>query len=116
MAQNELIHKLVLNSAQPQPPRRANNYLYLDIGSGLVYVVNLRVQPPVKDRKGFKDAAVYFLAEGSEFADFNHETAERIPEGRGLFIDEDSLQEMIDAVNRELQAGEVGDESHSEDH
>ncbi|WP_054939926.1 hypothetical protein [Paenibacillus ihuae] len=103
MSQEELIHKLNLKSAQPQPPRRMGDHLYLDIGHGLVYVVNLRGQPPVKDRKGFQDAEVYFWAEGSEFTDFNHETAERIPEGRGLFIDEDSLQGMIDAVNRELQ-------------
>ena len=102
LSQKELIHTLDLKSAQPQPPRRRGDHLYLDIGHGLVYVVNLRGQPPVTDRKGFQDAVVYFLAEGSGFADFNHETAERIPEGRGLFFDEESLQAMIDAVNREL--------------
>ncbi len=81
LSQKELIHTLNLKSAQPQPPRRMGDHLYLDIGRGLVYVVNLREQPPVTDRKdwkGFQDAAVYFLAERREYADFNHERAERI--------------------------------------
>lgn len=71
LSQKELIHTLNLKSAQPQPPRRMGDHLYLDIGRGLVYVVNLREQPPVTDRKdwkGFQDAAVYFLAGDSEFA------------------------------------------------
>lgn len=47
MGENELLYTLKLNSAKPQPPRRHNNYLYLDMGIGLVFVVDLAGQPPV---------------------------------------------------------------------
>lgn len=44
MSENECSHTLKLNSAKPQPPRRHNNYLYLDMGIGLVFAVDLAGQ------------------------------------------------------------------------
>lgn len=86
MGENELSHTLQLNSAKPQPPRRHNNFLYLDMGIGLVFVVDLAGQPAVEDWKDIREKQGYYLPEDSDFADFDHETAAPIPEGIGLFL------------------------------
>jgi hypothetical protein len=103
MGENELSHTLELNSAKPQPPRRHNNYLYLDMGIGLVFVVDLAGQPPVEDWNDLRAKQGYYLPEDSDFADFDHETAAPIPEGIGLFFDSDFTKAMVEAVNRELR-------------
>lgn len=104
IAAKEPVHKLYLPSAQPQPPRRVNHYLYLNVGHGLVYVVNLLVQPVITKWESFADAKLYSLGENTDFADFEPGTAECL-EGISLFFDEDTLQRMMDEVNQALKFG-----------
>ncbi|AIQ51932.1 hypothetical protein [Paenibacillus sp. FSL R7-0331] len=104
ITENELTHKLYLQGAQPQPPRRVDHYLYLNVGHRLVYVVNLLVQPVITKWEGFADAKLYSLGEDTDFADFDPGTAECL-EGTSLFFDEDTLQRMMDEVNQALKFG-----------
>ncbi|WP_042196662.1 hypothetical protein [Paenibacillus camerounensis] len=74
------------------------------MGHGLVYVVNLLVQPAITKWEGFADAKLYSLGEDTDFADFDPGTAECL-EGTSLIFDEDSLQRMMDEVNQALKFG-----------
>ncbi|CAM4449134.1 hypothetical protein [Paenibacillus typhae] len=96
------VHKLYLKTAQPQPPRRVGPYLYLDAGHRLVYVVNLLVQPLITEWEGFADARLYYLDDDTAFADFDPEKAERL-EGTSLFFDQETVQRLMEMVNRELR-------------
>jgi len=103
MSQDEFVHEVYLKTAYPLPPRRQGEYLYLDIGNQLVYVVNLAGQSPVTVWDELHDTQVYYIAEGSGFPEFNHETAERIREGSYVLFEEDKLKLMVEAVNGELR-------------
>lgn len=103
MSQDEFVHEVYLKTAYPLPPRRQVEYLYLDIGNQLVYVVNLAGQSPVTVWDELHDTQVYYVAEGSGFAEFNHETAERIREGSFVLFEEDKLKLMVEVVNGELR-------------
>lgn len=60
MSENECSHTLKLNSAKPQPPRRHNNYLYLDMGIGLVFAVDLAGQLPWRIERSPGETGVLF--------------------------------------------------------
>ncbi|MDT3426382.1 hypothetical protein J2Z22_001908 [Paenibacillus forsythiae] len=103
LSREEYKHQIRLNSARPKPPRRNRNHLYLDIGRGLVYVINLTGQPPIHHFDGLKEHRIYRLPKDQRFAEFDHEQGELLPEGDGLFFSEEGIQSMIDAINRELK-------------
>ncbi|WP_128083478.1 hypothetical protein [Paenibacillus sp. DMB5] len=67
-------------------------------------MVNLLVQPVITKWEGFAEAKLYSLGEDTAFADFDPGTAECL-EGTSMFFDEDTLQRMMDEVNRALKFG-----------
>jgi hypothetical protein len=95
MSREEFRHPVMLNTVKSKLPRRNKDCLYLDIGMGLIYVVNL------------KESTVYRLAEDEEFEGFNHENGEPIPEGVGFFFDQDFIKSMIEVINQNLAAGGI---------
>ncbi|QWU13615.1 hypothetical protein SAMN04487895_103292 [Paenibacillus sophorae] len=103
LSREESRHQIRLNSARPNPPRRNKDHLYLDIGRGLVYVINLTGQSPILNWDELKESTIYRLPKDQKYAEFDHEYGERLPEGRGLFFGEEWVHAMIDTVNRELK-------------
>ncbi|AIQ12805.1 hypothetical protein [Paenibacillus durus] len=102
LSREESRHQIRLNSARPNPPRRNKDHLYLDIGRGLVYVINLAGQSPILNWDELKESTIYSLSKNQKYAEFDHEHGVSLPEGRGLFFSEEWVQAMIDTVNREL--------------
>lgn len=105
LSRHEPKRTILLNSARPSAPRRSGEVLYFDMGQALVYVVHLRGQQPIKTLRDLNKLKLYRMAEDETFADFKHEYGERAPEGFGLLRDKDSIQSMIDTINREISRG-----------
>ncbi|MED4956360.1 hypothetical protein ABEO75_11730 [Paenibacillus macerans] len=102
LSRDEIRHPVQLTMVNLSAPRRQKNCLYFELGGGLVQVVYLAGQAPVRFWRDLKNCELFQLAENERFADFDHELAERVPEGISILLDQDSIQAMLDAVNREL--------------
>ncbi|BCG59159.1 hypothetical protein [Paenibacillus sp. URB8-2] len=102
LSREEMKYRVKLNSAKPGPPRRNKDFLYLDMGRGLVYVIHLKEQPPITSWDELKESTVYRLGIDQKFEEFDHEHGESIPEGRGFFFSQDSIQSMVKTVNRAI--------------
>ncbi|OKP88452.1 hypothetical protein [Paenibacillus sp. P32E] len=103
MSGKEFARKVLLNSARPQPPRRKDSHLYVDMGHRVVYAIDLSGQYPVSNWQELTEKQAYWLKEGMNFNDFNHETAEPVPANIGFFYDQDSIQSIVDRINQELE-------------
>lgn len=105
LSRAEIRHEVELNGARPSAPRRNNHFLYLDLGGGLIYVIDLEGQPEVKTWEDINKRDVYKLEDKERFAQFDHERAEPISGGFSIFLDQDSLESLLEAVNRKLKKG-----------
>ncbi|OKP98281.1 hypothetical protein [Paenibacillus sp. P46E] len=103
MSGKEFARKVLLNSARPQPPRRKDSHLYVDMGYRVVYAIDLSGQYPVSNWQELTEKQAYWLKESMNFNDFNHETAEPVPANIGFFYDQDSIQSIVDRINQELE-------------
>lgn len=103
LSTQEFTHPVLLYDEEPLPPRRNGNVLYLDLGSKLVYVIDLSKQGRLEHWADLhEEARVYLMPPEGAFADFDHRTARPIPAGVSLFYETDTITRMLETVNREL--------------
>lgn len=105
LSQEEFSRPVLLRSGWPKPPRRNGDYLYLDLGRKLVYVVDLSKQAKLENWADLhEEARVYHILPDGDFARFNHLTAEPKPAGVGLFFDTNTIGRMLETINLELES------------
>ncbi|KHL93298.1 hypothetical protein QW71_24610 [Paenibacillus sp. IHB B 3415] len=105
LSQEEFSRPVLLRSGWPKPPRRNGDYLYLDLGRKLVYVVDLSKQAKLETWADLhEEARVYHIPPDGDFARFNHLTAEPKPAGVGLFFDTNTIGRILETINLELES------------
>lgn len=105
LSNQEYIRPVRLSGGHLNPPRRSGNYLYLDLGRKLVRVIDLSRQTKLESWADLHEGAqIYRIAQGGDFADFDHLTADPLPGGIGFFYEPSVIRSMLAAVNRELES------------
>lgn len=91
---------ILIRREDPGQTRVADSFLYLYLTRGLVYVVDLQDQAPVEHWDELKSCTLFQLEADMRFSEFDHTSGERVREGIGLLLDQDTIREMIEKVNR----------------
>ncbi|PAD81516.1 hypothetical protein CHH57_19495 [Niallia circulans] len=84
--------------------RIKGSYLYFLIDDNLIYSYKLESHTYITldDLKKTKHSALYNIKNRQEFQSFEHENSEAV-QGLGLFLDEESLNEIVTCINKAIE-------------
>ncbi|HEO8418740.1 hypothetical protein [Niallia sp. FSL W8-0635] len=81
--------------------RTNGSYVYFLIDDNLIYIYKMDTDTYITlhDIKNTKHSALYEIKGRQEFQSFEHKSRAAV-EGMGLFLDEESLKEMVTHINK----------------
>lgn len=84
--------------------RTNGSYVYFLIDDNLIYIYKMDTDTYITlhDIKNTKHSALYEIKSRQEFQSFEHKSRKEV-EGMGLFLDEESLKEMVTHINKAIK-------------
>lgn len=98
-------HPVVIAREEFGQTRRVDSFLYICLNGGLVYVIDLRDQPPIEHWAELKSCTLLRMGADVRFSHFDHTAGEPVREGLSLIFDPDTLRTIIQTVNRFCSQG-----------
>lgn len=107
LAREPHLHTVLIREEEPGQTRVMDSFLYLYISGGTVYVIQMQSQSPIRQWEDLNACTLYQLEPGERFADFDHSSAEPMREGMFLLFDQDTRDQMVEAVNKRLRISTI---------